>query len=71
MTAQNAWTEIFGRSLLEHQLQTLGASGIEDITVVGGYLNEKLQGFGEKVIINENYGNEQYGSLTVLCIILV
>jgi NDP-sugar pyrophosphorylase family protein len=35
--------ELAGKPLLEHQLETLRARGVEDIHIVGGYRADQLQ----------------------------
>jgi len=47
--------ELGGRSLLERQVSVLRAAGISDITVVGGYRADQLEGQTWRVVRNEDY----------------
>lgn len=47
--------ELAGKPLLEHQLVTLRAGGVDDIHIVGGYRAEKLQRPDITLHINERY----------------
>lgn len=49
--------ELVGKSLLEHQLDTLRAGGVDKIHVVGGYLGSQLQRPGITLHINERYAD--------------
>lgn len=44
-----------GKPLLERQVETLRHCGITDITVVTGYLHEKIQLPGIKCVVNKDY----------------
>jgi len=46
-----------GKTLLERQLEALRANGINDITVIKGYMKEKIQYRKVKYYINDNYEN--------------
>jgi phosphoenolpyruvate phosphomutase len=56
--------EIKGRSILERQLETLRASGIQDVVVVRGYRKEKLDLPGIRYYDNDRY--EETGELASL-----
>lgn len=47
--------ELAGKPLLEHQLATLRAGGIDDIHIVGGYRADQLQRPGITLHINERF----------------
>lgn len=47
--------ELAGKPLLEHQLTTLRAGGVDDIHIVGGYRSEQLDRPGVTLHINERY----------------
>lgn len=47
--------ELAGRSLLDWQLASARAEGIEDITLVGGYRIEQLHGHGATVLENPDF----------------
>ncbi len=47
--------ELAGKPLLEHQLATLRAGGVDDIHIVGGYRAEQLQRPGITLHINERF----------------
>jgi choline kinase len=47
--------ELAGKPLLEHQLETLRARGVEDIHIVGGYRADQLQRPGITLHINERF----------------
>lgn len=47
--------ELAGKPLLEHQLATLHAGGVDDIHVVGGYRTDQLQRPGITLHINERF----------------
>ncbi len=49
--------ELAGKSLLEHQLDTLSDCGISDIHVVGGYMADQLISKKYKLHQNHNYDN--------------
>lgn len=46
-----------GRPLLHWQLDTLRSVGVQDITLVGGYLADQLDAPGTKVVINPRFAN--------------
>lgn len=46
-----------GRSLIEWQVETLRSVGIDDITIVKGYLPEKINISGTKTYINQNFAH--------------
>jgi len=47
--------ELAGKPLLEHQLATLRAGGVDDIHIVGGYRADQLQRPGITLHINERF----------------
>ncbi len=47
--------KIFGKSLLEHQIQTLRLCGINDISIVTGYCKDNIQFSGVKYYHNEKF----------------
>ena len=47
--------ELAGKPLLEHQLDTLHACGINDIHIVGGYLAEQLRDYDITLHLNPRY----------------
>ncbi|MBD41746.1 MAG: nucleotidyl transferase [Flavobacteriaceae bacterium] len=47
--------ELLGKPILQYQVETLNALGLDDILVVGGYHVEKIKGFKFKIIKNEQY----------------
>ena len=47
--------ELAGKPLLEHQLATLRAAGVDDIHIVGGYRAEQLERPGITLHINERF----------------
>tara|TARA_Y100000591_G_C21753375_1_gene656038 strand:- start:500 stop:1201 length:702 start_codon:yes stop_codon:yes gene_type:complete len=47
--------ELLGKPILQYQVETLNALGLDDILVVGGYHIEKIKGFKFKIIKNEQY----------------
>ncbi len=49
--------DLAGRSLLSRQLDVLRGVGVDDITVVGGYLGEQLRSLTDNVILNRDYAN--------------
>ena len=49
--------ELAGKSLLEHQLDTLSECGITDIHVIGGYYADQLVNAKYKLHQNYNYNN--------------
>jgi phosphoenolpyruvate phosphomutase len=50
-----AMLDINGKPLLQHQVETLNASGIRNITVVGGYKREKIQLNAIRVASNDDW----------------
>ncbi|VAW71117.1 Putative sugar nucleotidyltransferase [hydrothermal vent metagenome] len=55
-----------GKALLHWQLMTLRSLGLQDITVVGGYLSTQLDAPDTKLILNPNYANSNMVS-TLFC----
>ena len=49
--------ELNGKALIERQVETLRAAGIEDIILVKGYMAEKIQIPGVKYYINNDYAS--------------
>lgn len=53
--------KIWGKSLLERQLEQLKSFGIEDVTVVTGFCNEKIEDLvattGIRTVFNEEYNS--------------
>lgn len=49
--------EVAGKSLLQHQIDTLKSSNITDISVIKGYKKEKINYRGLKYYINNDYQN--------------
>jgi len=49
--------EMAGKSLLEHQIDTLKSCGITDVSVIKGYKKEKINYPGLKYYINDDYEN--------------
>ena len=47
--------EVAGRSLLDRQLDVLGAAGVAPVVVVGGYRAEMLPRPGIEVLLNPRY----------------
>ena len=47
--------ELLGKPILQYQIETLNALGLDDIVVVGGYHIEKIKGRNLKIIKNEQY----------------
>ena len=47
--------ELLGKPILQYQVETLNALGLDDILVVGGYHIEKIKGYQFKIIKNEQY----------------
>ena len=47
--------DVNGKSLLQRNLETLNSVGVQDITVIAGYKNEKIQLDGLDVIKNKDY----------------
>ncbi len=54
-TSPKCLLEVNGRSIIEHQIDALGCNGIEDVTVVTGYLATRFQLDGLRYVVNENY----------------
>lgn len=46
---------LFGKTLLEWQINVMKQCGIDDIVIVTGYKSEKLQNFSEKIYHNQKY----------------
>ncbi|EWH09495.1 nucleotidyl transferase [Catenovulum agarivorans DS-2] len=49
-----ALVELFGKPLLEYQIEALKAAGVSDISIVTGYKGEQFNPYG-KVVRNPNY----------------
>ena len=49
--------EVRGKTLLQHQIDTFRACGIDEIAVIKGYKKEKINIPGLKYYINDNYEN--------------
>ena len=49
--------EVAGKSLLQHQIDTLKSCGITNISVIKGYKKEKINYPGLKYYINDDYQN--------------
>ncbi|MFT5852077.1 MAG: choline kinase [Colwellia sp.] len=49
--------KIWGKSLLERQLEQLKSFGIENITVVTGFCKEKIEGLGIHTVFNAEYNS--------------
>ncbi|MBN4049047.1 phosphocholine cytidylyltransferase family protein [archaeon AH-315-M20] len=49
--------EFNGKTLIEIQVETLRACGINDIVIVKGYMPDKIQISGVKYYVNEDYEN--------------
>ncbi len=49
--------EFNGKTILQHQVDTLRSSGITDITIVKGYMPEKITLPGVKYYLNQDYQN--------------
>ena len=47
--------DLFGKTLLQRQIETLNKSGIFDINVVTGFCHEKIEKLGIKCTFNNNY----------------
>ena len=47
--------ELAGKPLLQHQIETLNSAGLNNITVVGGHLIEKIIGKDIQIIKNDKY----------------
>lgn len=58
--------ELLGKSLLHYQIELLEKNSINDIVVVGGYLNENLDTKGHKLVINPRYAETNMVS-TLFC----
>lgn len=46
-----------GKTLIEHQVETLRSAGIKDIIIVKGYMPNKIQIPGVKYYVNEDFAN--------------
>ncbi len=55
-----------GKALLHWQLMTLRSLGLQDITVVGGYLSTQLDAPDTKLVLNSNYATTNMVS-TLFC----
>jgi choline kinase len=55
LKSPKAMVELGGRPLLGHQIKVMKELGIHDITVVIGYLEEKIKAFWPKTICNPKY----------------
>jgi choline kinase len=53
--APKCLTNLAGESLLARQLRTLRADGIEDITIVAGHLQQKIDLPGLRKVLNSDY----------------
>ena len=53
----NCLVEVFGKSIIEHQIDCLNSCGITDITVITGYRAEKIKIPNLKYVKNVNYEN--------------
>lgn len=49
--------DVFGKSIIERQVQTYLRNGINDITIVKGYCAEKIQIEGTKAYVNDRYAD--------------
>ena len=58
--------ELGGRSLLEHQVGVLQSQGIKDITIVTGYLSEKITALGYKTVHNPEF-NQSNMVYSLMC----
>ena len=47
--------EVSGKSILDHQLTIFRKLGLDDISIVGGYLIEKIRPFGLNTYFNKSY----------------
>jgi choline kinase len=47
--------ELAGKPLLQWQIETARAAGIDDIIVIGGYRHEQLAQYGIPVLVNEQF----------------
>jgi choline kinase len=54
-TAPKCLTQLAGESLLSRQLRTLRAAGIEDVSIVAGHLQDRIDLPGLKKILNPHY----------------
>lgn len=50
-------TMLAGKPLIEWQLASLAAAGVDDVHVVCGYCSEALQGYGSSRIMNANWAS--------------
>lgn len=46
---------VFGKPIIEHELDVLGAAGIEDVSIVKGYLHEQINYSRTKSYFNPDY----------------
>ena len=58
--------KLANKPLLHHQIETLHSVGLEDITVVGGYCADKINGQNIKKIINKKFDSTNMVS-TLFC----
>ncbi len=49
--------QLAGKPLIRHQIEALEDSGINDISIVSGYLADKVEALGYKTIHNPDYAN--------------
>lgn len=49
--------KLAGKSLIEWQLASLAAAGVDSVHVVCGYCSEALQGYGDSRIMNTNWAS--------------
>lgn len=54
-TAPKCLTPLAGESLLSRQLRTLAAEGVDDISIVAGHLEDRIQFPGLKKVLNPDY----------------
>ncbi|MEK9628672.1 MAG: phosphoenolpyruvate mutase [Nitrospinota bacterium] len=52
-----AMLEICGKTLLDHQIQTLNNNNLADITVIAGYGRDQMQAEGINILENEDFKN--------------
>ena len=46
---------LFGKTILEHQLDTFSKNGINDVVIVTGYHSQMIENLGCNTILNNNY----------------
>ena len=54
--------ELFGKSLLQWQIDTFQAFGINDITVISGYKSEQIQTLNIDTVKNEKGKVQNFGT---------